>query len=250
MSQNSLFGRVDPQNIPNHVAVIMDGNGRWAKKRGMNRIFGHKNAIQAVKNVIEAARDLKVKYLTLYAFSTENWNRPIIEVSTLLILLLSTIAKELDELINKGICFQTIGDISKFPHKIQEELNFVIRKTENARNGNLIIALNYGSRNEITSAFKSIYKNITEKKLNIDEINEFTISSHLHTKNIPDVDLLIRTSGEQRISNFLLWQLAYAELYFTDVLWPDFSKEDFFQAVISYQSRERRFGKIGKQLSN
>lgn len=250
MSQYNLLEKVDPQNIPVHVAVIMDGNGRWAKKKGMGRTYGHKNAIQAVKNTIEAARDIKVKYLTLYAFSTENWNRPVIEVQTLLVLLLSTIAKELDELMRQGICFHTIGDISKFPLKIQEQLEFITRKTRNATNGNLIIALNYGARNEIISACKSICKNVIENKINIEEVNELTISNHLHTKNIPDVDLLIRTSGEQRISNFLLWQLAYAELYFTDVLWPDFSKEDFFQAIITYQSRERRFGKISEQLSN
>lgn len=250
MNQNSFLDKVNFQNIPIHVAVIMDGNGRWAKKRRMSRIFGYENSIQAVKNAIEAARDLKIKYLTLYAFSTENWSRPKKEVSTLLALLLSTIVNELDELIRQGICFQTIGDTSKFPKKIQKQLNLVVRKTEDAKNGNLIIALNYGSRTEIISAFKSIYKNINENRLTVDEINEFTISDHLHTKNIPDVDLLIRTSGEKRISNFLLWQLAYAELYFTDVLWPDFSKEDFFQAIISYQSRERRFGKTSEQLSN
>lgn len=250
MSENNLLDKVDLSDLPVHVAVIMDGNGRWAKKRGMNRTFGHKNSIKAVKNAIEAARDLKIKYLTLYAFSTENWNRPNFEVHALLSILASTIANEVNELIEYGIRFQTIGDISKFPIKVQEELKLVTKKTKEAVNGNLIIALNYGSRSEIISAFKSIHQKIIKNELDINEIDELTIQYHLYTKNIPDVDLLIRTSGEQRISNFLLWQLAYAELYFSDVLWPDFSKKDFYQAVINYQSRERRFGKISEQLSN
>lgn len=248
MSKNSLLDRIDPRDIPTHVAIIMDGNGRWAKKRGMHRTFGHKNSIKAVKNTIEAARELQIKYLTLYAFSTENWNRPKIEVDEVLSILLSTIISELDNLILHNIRLQTIGDISRFPKKIRDKLNFITHKTQNALNGNLIIALNYGSRSELLFAFKTMYKKIINNELDINNIDEYTIKYHLYTKNIPDVDLLIRTSGEQRISNFLLWQLAYAELYFLDVLWPDFSKKDFFQAVINYQSRQRRFGKIGEQL--
>lgn len=245
---NSLLKKVNPKNIPKHVAVIMDGNGRWAEKKGMSRQFGYKNSIKAVKNAIEATRELSIQYLTLYAFSTENWHRPKIEINNILSLLLSTIMKEIDSFIKQNVCFRTIGDISKFSKKIQTKIKLLTQKTKNATNGNLTIALNYGSRSEIVSAFESIYEKIINNELNINEINEFTINNHLYTKNIPDVDLLIRTSGEKRISNFLLWQLAYAELYFTDVLWPDFSKEDFFQAVINYQSRERRFGKTSKQL--
>lgn len=246
--KNSLLKKVNRKNLPTHVAVIMDGSGRWAQKKGMNRNFGYKNAIQAVKNAIEATRELSIQYLTLYAFSTENWNRPKNEVNNILSLLLSTIIKEIDLFIKQNVCFRTIGDISKFPITIQKKIELVTQKTKDATNGNLIIALNYGSRSEIVSAFESIYTKILNNELTIHEINELTINNHLYTKNIPDVDLLIRTSGEQRISNFLLWQLAYAELYFTDVLWPDFSKEDFFQAVINYQSRERRFGKTSEQL--
>lgn len=244
----SLLEILDKNKIPKHVAIIMDGNGRWAKQRGMMRTFGHKNAIKAVKNAIEGARDAGVEYLTLYAFSTENWNRPENEVNTLMSLLASSLKKELKELMEKGIRVRTIGDLSRFPKKLQEELNYVIELSKNNSKGNLIVALSYGSRMELIEATKAISKKVAFNEISIEDINEELISQNLYTHDIPDVDLLIRTSGEHRISNFLLWQIAYAELYFTDLLWPDFSKEEFFKAIHSYQNRERRFGKTSEQL--
>jgi undecaprenyl diphosphate synthase len=246
--KESLLDVLDKNKIPKHVAIIMDGNGRWAKQRGMMRTFGHKNAIKAVKSAIEGARDAGVEYLTLYAFSTENWNRPESEVNTLMTLLASSLKKELKELMEKGIRVRTIGDLNRFPKKLQEELKYVIELSKNNTKGNLIVALSYGSRMELIEATKTISSKVLNNEISLDDITEELISQNLYTHDIPDVDLLIRTSGEYRISNFLLWQIAYAELYFTDILWPDFSKEEFFKAVYSYQNRERRFGKTSEQL--
>ncbi|MCB9202579.1 MAG: isoprenyl transferase [Flavobacteriales bacterium] len=247
-SEKDLLNSIDFSKTPNHIAIIMDGNGRWAKKQGMFRTFGHKNAIQAVRNAIEATRDLKIKYLTLYAFSTENWNRPQTEVKTLMSLLASTLVKELNSLMENKVRLRTIGELGKLPAKVQQELGKVVEKTKENTSGDLILALNYGSRHEITSAVKQIAEKVKDNQISIEDISEQTIQEFLYTKEIPDVDLMIRTSGEHRISNFLLWQIAYSELYFTDVLWPDFKKEDLYKAVLNYQNRERRFGKTSEQI--
>jgi undecaprenyl diphosphate synthase len=241
---------INLENIPKHIAIIMDGNGRWAKKQGKPRIFGHKNGVKAVREAIEGCGDMGVKYLTLYAFSTENWNRPKIEVRTLMSLLVSTLRKEVKSLQEKNIKLNVIGNMFSLPKKAQNELLEVIEKTKNNTDSTLTLALSYGSREEIVNAVKNISKKVVNKDLNIEEINEKIINNHLYTFSLPDVDLMIRTSGEQRISNFLLWQLAYAELYFTNTLWPDFTKEHLFNAVYDYQNRERRFGKTSEQIEN
>jgi len=241
---------INLENVPKHIAIIMDGNGRWAKKQGKQRIFGHKNGVKAVREAIEGCGDLGVKYLTLYAFSTENWNRPKIEVKTLMSLLVSTLKKELKSLQEKNIKLNVIGNMDSLPKKAQNELVEVIEKTKNNTVSTLTLALSYGSREEIVNTIKNISKKVVNKDLNIEEINEKIINNHLYTFSLPDVDLMIRTSGEQRISNFLLWQLAYAELYFTNTLWPDFTKEHLFNAVYDYQNRERRFGKTSEQIEN
>ncbi len=242
--------QIDPLKIPNHVAVIMDGNGRWAKKKGMARVFGHRNGVKAVRETIEAAREIGVKVLTLYAFSTENWSRPKKEVDILMGLLVSSLRDELKTLQKNNIKLQTIGQIQNLPKKAQKELQEVIQLTQNNTSMVLNLALSYGSREEIVNTIKKISKKVVNKQLSIEEINENIINNHLYTFTLPDVDFLIRTSGEKRISNFLLWQIAYAELYFTNVLWPDFRKEDFFKAILNYQQRERRFGKISEQIEN
>jgi undecaprenyl diphosphate synthase len=241
---------IDPLKIPNHVAVIMDGNGRWAKQKGMARVFGHKNGVKAVRETIEAAREIGIKVLTLYAFSTENWNRPKKEVAILMSLLVSSLKDELKTLQENNIKLQTIGQIQNLPKKAQKELQEVTHLTQNNTAMVLNLALSYGSREEIVNTIKKISKKVVNKQLSIEEINENIINNHLYTFTLPDVDFLIRTSGEKRISNFLLWQIAYAELYFTNVLWPDFRKEDFFKAILNYQQRERRFGKISEQIEN
>ncbi|MCF6348990.1 MAG: isoprenyl transferase [Flavobacteriaceae bacterium] len=242
--------QIDPLKIPNHVAVIMDGNGRWAKQKGMARVFGHKNGVKAVREVIEAAREIGVKVLTLYAFSTENWNRPKKEVDILMSLLVNSLKDELKGLQENNIKLQTIGQIQNLPKKAQRELQEVTHLTQNNTAMVLNLALSYGAREEIVNTIKNISKKVVNKQLSIEEINENIINNHLYTFTLPDVDFLIRTSGEKRISNFLLWQIAYAELYFTNVLWPDFRKEDFFKAILNYQQRERRFGKISEQIEN
>ncbi|NNC70087.1 MAG: isoprenyl transferase [Flavobacteriaceae bacterium] len=244
----TLKTEIDPLNVPKHIAVIMDGNGRWAKQKGMARVFGHKNGVKAVREVVESAAEIKVKVLTLYAFSTENWNRPKKEVDILMSLLVSSLKDELKTLQKNNIKLQCIGNIENLPKKAQKELSEVILKTENNNHMTLILALSYGSREEIVNAIKKISKKVVNKDLEVEEINEKIINNHLYTFTLPDVDFLIRTSGEQRISNFLLWQIAYAELYFTEVLWPDFRKEHFFEAILNYQNRERRFGKTSEQL--
>lgn len=244
-----LRKRIDDSNIPEHVAVIMDGNGRWAKDRGERRIYGHMNGVESVRETLKTARELGVKYLTLYAFSTENWNRPKEEVDALMDLLVNTIIDELTELADNAVRLKAIGDLSNLPPKCQKALEDGIERTAENDKITLILALSYSSRWEMTHAVKEITKKVSEGSLKTEEIDAECISSHLNTSGIPDPSLLIRTSGEHRISNFLLWQIAYAELYFTDVLWPDFRKKIFYEAILSYQNRERRFGMVSEQIT-
>ena len=245
----SFKDQIDHKRVPNHVAVIMDGNGRWAKNHGEMRIFGHLNGVTAVRETLSAAGDMGVKYLTLYAFSTENWDRPIEEVSALMDLLVQTIVKEIDELQDKEVRLQAIGDLNLLPENCRKTLIEAIERTKNNKRITLVLALSYSSKWEMTRAIKAISQDVKNEKLNIEDINQETIDAYLETRNIPDPELLVRTSGEKRISNFLLWQIAYSELYFTSVFWPDFKKEDFFEAIVVYQNRERRFGKISEQIS-
>jgi len=241
--------RIDPNNVPNHVAVIMDGNGRWAKGKGMNRIFGHRNALTAVRETIEAAAEIGTKAITLYAFSTENWNRPKSEVKALMTLLINSLNNELKTFQENSVIVNAIGSIESLPQNAQKTLASVIEKTKNNNQIVLTLALSYGAREEIVNTIKNISKKVVNNELSIEEIDEKIINNHLYTFNLPDVDLMIRTSGEQRISNFLLWQMAYAELYFTDILWPDFRREHFYDAILEYQNRERRFGKTSEQIT-
>ena len=243
-----LKSQIVSNNIPVHVAVVMDGNGRWAKQHGKPRVFGHKNGVKSIRDVSEAAAELGIKYLTLYAFSTENWNRPALEVNALMTLLVETIRKEVATLNKNNIRLQAIGDISRLPEKSRKALAKAIEDTAQNNMMTMVLALNYSSKWELTKAVIDIAKQVKENKLDLGSIDESVITRHLATKDIPDPELLIRTSGELRLSNFLLWQLAYSELYFTDTFWPDFNKEEFFKAIISYQSRERRFGKTSEQL--
>ena len=239
--------KIDLKRLPDHIAIIMDGNGRWAKKTGQPRLFGHKNGVKAVHRVTEACAEMGIKYLSLYAFSTENWNRPIAEVTGLMSLLVETLKVELKTLTKNNIKLSTIGDLSKLPAKTQEVLKQAILDTKMNDGLHLILALNYSSRWEIISAINAMLTDFdTQHKKG--PIDEMQFVQYLNTANIPDPELLIRTSGEHRISNFLLWQLAYSELYFTETLWPDFSKENLYDAIIDYQSRERRFGLTSEQL--
>jgi undecaprenyl diphosphate synthase len=240
--------QINADNLPNHIAIIMDGNGRWAEMKGKPRVYGHKNGVTSVKEVIEGCREIGVNYLTLYAFSTENWNRPKMEVRTLMALLVSSLRKELNTLVKNNIKLNTIGNIENLPEKAQVELAEVVEKTKNNTSLTLTLALSYGSREEIVNVIRNISKKVVNNQIALEEINENIINNHLYTFSLPDVDLLIRTSGEKRISNFLLWQIAYAELYFTDTLWPDFRKENLFNAIVNYQHRERRFGKTSQQI--
>ena len=235
--------------LPEHVAVIMDGNGRWARNRGNTRIFGHKNGVQAVSETVEAAAELGIKYLTLYAFSTENWNRPKKEVDALMSLLVTSLDEEATKLLKNDISLAVIGNIAQLPGDVANKLSAIIEKTSKNKRLKLIIALNYSGRSEIVDAVKRINGEIADGKLNTADITVDMFSNYLNTKNIPDPELLIRTSGEYRISNFLLWQIAYTELYFTATLWPDFRKEDFYKAIVDFQKRERRFGKTSEQLN-
>jgi undecaprenyl diphosphate synthase len=244
----SAFNNINLENVPKHIAIIMDGNGRWAKKQGQERLFGHNTGVESVRGTLKAAQKMGVKYLTLYAFSTENWNRPKDEVDGLMNLLVQSIANEVDELNESGVRMLSIGDDSQLPKEAQEELKAAMDKTAHNTNINLVLALNYSSRWEITQAMQHVAQDIKNGTLEPSEINAELISSYLATKDIPDPELLIRTSGEYRISNFLLWQIAYTEFHFTDILWPDFRDEDLYQAVIDYQTRERRFGQITEQL--
>lgn len=241
--------QIDSTNIPKHVAVIMDGNGRWAKQRGATRLFGHRNAIKAVRDVTEGCAEIGVEHLTLYAFSTENWNRPKMEVDGLMTLLVSTIKKEIPTLLKNNIRLQPLGDISHLPKEAQANLLQGVEETSKNDGMVLSLALNYSGRWEIGESVGQMLKDIKNKKLDIDTIDNQLINKYICDHIAPDVELMIRTSGEHRISNFLLWQLAYAELYFTDKLWPDFRKNDLFEAVIDFQKRERRYGKISEQLT-
>lgn len=241
--------QVDLDNLPRHIAVIMDGNGRWAKKRGGLRIFGHQSAITAVRETVEAAAELGVGYLTLYAFSTENWSRPATEVSALMQLLVSTIRKETATLNKNNIRLLTIGNTESLPKACQKELAEAMELTKGNTRMNLVLALSYSGRWDIAQAMQRIAVQVGHGTIAPGAINEETIASHLSTAGIPDPELLIRTSGEQRISNFLLWQLAYTELFITDLLWPDFRKEHLYQAILAFQKRERRFGKTSEQLT-
>lgn len=226
----------------------MDGNGRWAKKQGHERLFGHNFGVESVREVLKAAQEVNVKYLTLYAFSTENWNRPQEEVDGLMDLLVRTISNEVDELHKSNVIVSGIGNIEGLPDSCREELKTAFERTKNNTGVNLILALNYSARWEMIEANKKIAADVKSGKITLEQISETTISNALTTKGIPDPELLIRTSGEYRISNFLLWQIAYAELYFTEVLWPDFKKEDLYEAIVDYQSRERRFGMVSEQI--
>jgi len=241
---------IDPNNLPSHIAVIMDGNGRWAQKQGAERIFGHQNAVKAVRDVSEGCVELGIPYLTLYAFSTENWGRPKEEVEALMHLLVSTIKREISTLIDNGIQLQTIGDIDSLPPDCQNELQEAIEVTSKNTKMKLILALSYSGRWEIAQAARKLADKVKSGQISSEEIDEQLFSDHLKTEGIPDPELLIRTSGEMRISNFLLWQMAYTELYFTDVLWPDFRKSHLIDAIITYQNRERRFGKIKENVNS
>lgn len=244
----NIIEKIKAKKVPQHIALIMDGNGRWAKKQGMGRVFGHKNALTAIRETVSAAADIGVKAITLYAFSTENWNRPKLEVDTLMNLIINSLKKELPEFQKNSIKVKAIGRLTDLPSKAQETLKEVIEATQYNTTLTLTFALSYGGREEITTAVKSIAQLIQNQKIEVNQINEQLIQEHLYTHFLPDVDLVIRTSGEQRVSNYLLWQIAYAELHFTNVLWPDFRREDLFKAVDEFQNRERRFGKISEQL--
>ena len=234
--------------VPNHLAIIMDGNGRWAKKRNKNRVFGHTKGINAVRKIVEESIRLEIKYLTLYAFSTENWNRPKEEISILMQLLMKSLKNEFKKFIKNKIKLNVIGNISLLPESVKEELSYVLKKTSKNNQLILTLALSYSGREEIENAMKKICFKVKNNIIPIEKIDQSTINEHLYTENLPDVDLLIRTSGEKRISNFLLWQIAYAELYFSEVLWPDFNEKNLHEAILNYQKRERRFGKTSDQI--
>jgi len=240
---------INLKSLPRHIAIIMDGNGRWAKQQGMLRAFGHENGTKSVKQTVETCAELGVENLTLYAFSTENWNRPKLEVQTLMKLLVSSLKKEIRTLQDNNIKLSAIGSLNTLPKKVHKELFEVIETTKYNTRMTLTLALSYGSREEIINTVKEISIKVKNNIISAENIDESIINEHLYTRNLPDVDLLIRTSGEQRISNFLLWQIAYAELYFTSVLWPDFTKQHLYEAIIEYQKRERRFGKTSEQIS-
>ena len=242
--------KIDISNLPKHIAIIMDGNGRWAKQKSKLRVFGHKGGVQSVNDTVEAAAELGIKFLTLYAFSTENWSRPKKEVNALMNLLVNTIEAETKTLIKNDIKLISIGEIDELPEKCKNKLKKAIKLTENNKRMTLILALSCSSRNEIISSIKNIATAYKNNDIVLNDINENLLNKTLNTKNIPDPELLIRTSGEYRISNFLLWQIAYSELYFTDVLWPDFKKNNFYNAIFEYQNRERRFGKTSEQILN
>ncbi|MEC8682185.1 MAG: isoprenyl transferase [Bacteroidota bacterium] len=244
-----FLDEIDQHKLPKHIAVIMDGNGRWAKNQGLLRVKGHKKGTKAVRETIEACAELGVAFVTLYAFSTENCNRPIIEVDTLMNLLVSSLKKEIKTLQDNNISLSAIGSLNNLPEKAQRELKEVIEKTKNNTRLKLTLALSYGSREELVKTIQDISHKVKKNLISPHSINESVIKEHLYTHDMPDVDLLIRTSGEQRISNFLLWQIAYAELYFTPVLWPDFTRKHLYEAIYNYQKRERRFGKTSEQIN-
>lgn len=244
----SLKEKIDPEKLPQHIAIIMDGNGRWAKLRGKHRIFGHEQGVISVRESAEAAAEIGVKYLTLYAFSTENWKRPATEIEALMQLLVETIQQEIKTLSDNDIRLRAIGDLNSLDERCRDGLLEAIEKTSSNKRMDLVLALSYSGRWEITETFKTLAQRVKEGNLDPEDICISTITNNLVTAGIPDPELLIRTSGEYRISNFLLWQIAYAEMYFTSKLWPDFRKEDLYEAIIDYQQRERRFGKVSEQL--
>ncbi len=242
--------KINQNNLPQHIAIIMDGNGRWAKKKNKLRIFGHQKGVKTVKEIIKASIEIDIKYLTLYAFSKENWQRPKTEIEGLMSLLISAIDGELDELHENNVRLNTIGDFLSLPDYVQKKVLYAVEKTKNNTGLNLIIALSYGARHEIMEMTRKMVQEVLNGAIQPCEINQKMIQQHLMTASFPDPELLIRTSGEYRISNFLLWQIAYTELYFTEKLWPEFGREDFFQAIVDFQERERRFGKISEQINN
>jgi len=244
----SIKNKIEQSGLPVHIAIIMDGNGRWAKKNGLDRYLGHQEGVVSVRKIVEAAGEIGISYLTLYTFSTENWNRPQQEVDSLMDLMVTAIKKETPDLMVKNVRLVSIGDLERLPLNTRANLEECIRQTAKNTGLTLVLALSYSSRWEITEAVKKIIYEVSENQLDISQINEQQISAHLTTKEIPDPDLLIRTGGEYRISNFLMWQLSYSELYFTDVYWPEFRAENLYDAILSYQSRERRFGKTGEQI--
>ncbi|MBS1572643.1 MAG: di-trans,poly-cis-decaprenylcistransferase [Bacteroidetes bacterium] len=246
---SSYKDKLNLENLPQHVAIIMDGNGRWAKTKGEERTFGHKNAIDAVRSAINACNEIGIPYLTLYTFSSENWNRPKDEVNELMNLLSETLLLEAEDIFNKGLRLHVIGNIDKLPLLVKEQLQNLMDITKDNTKGNLVLALSYGSKDEIIEAVKKISSQVKNGSLEIENINEDVFEQNLYTKEIPPVDLLIRTSGEVRVSNFLLWQIAYAEMQFLDVLWPDFNRETFFQCIYNFQNTERRFGKTTEQVT-
>lgn len=243
-----IKGSIECSKLPQHIAIIMDGNGRWAKGLGKLRVFGHQNGVSAVREVIEGAIEIGIPYLTLYAFSSENWNRPKLEVKALMELLINSLTKELNTFQKNGVRLQAIGNLDTLPKKIQKTLSDSIEATKNNKKCTLILALSYGARNEIIMAAKKIASETIQGKIAINDITEDLFSAHLYTADTPDPDLMIRTGGEQRISNFLLWQMAYTELWFSSKMWPEFTRNDLFEAIFEYQSRERRYGKTSEQL--
>lgn len=245
-----LRERIDPSKLPQHIAIIMDGNGRWAQEKGEDRLFGHLHGVESVRNIVEGAAEIGIGYLTLYAFSTENWDRPAYEVSGLMELLVDTIRKEVPTLNKNNIRLHVIGDVDMLPPEARTELEEALKETSANTGLNLIMAISYSSRWEIENAIKQIAREVKKGNLMPEDINTDQIQKYLSTSNFPDPELMIRTGGEYRISNFLLYQLAYAELYFTETRWPDFRKEELYQAIIDYQHRERRFGKTGEQVKN
>ena len=239
--------QIDMTRVPRHIAIIMDGNGRWAKARGKERTYGHQEGVERVKDIMTAAVKLGIEYLTLYTFSTENWNRPADEVAALMALLLKHLEEEL--FIKKNARFRVIGDKSRLPQAVQDVCNYMEERTKNHTKTSMVLALSYSSKWEITNAVQKIAQEVKEGTLAADAINEETISQHLATNFMPDPELMIRTGGEERLSNYLLWQCAYSEFYFTDIYWPDFKEEEFHKAIVDYQSRQRRFGKTGEQVT-
>ncbi|MCX6261252.1 MAG: isoprenyl transferase [Bacteroidia bacterium] len=244
----SLLKQINTAKLPSHIAIIMDGNGRWARQRGMDRIFGHQQGVKALREIIEASAELKIKFLTVYAFSTENWGRPDEEVSALMGIMVQSLNKETDTLIKNNIRLSAIGDTQRLADDVRERLMETINVTSDATGLNLIVAMSYSSRWEMTEAAKKLSAEIAGGSVDPDSVNEYNFEKYLTTHGVPDPELMIRTSGEMRISNFLLWQLAYTELYFTEILWPDFGKVELYKAIIDFQKRERRFGKTSEQL--
>lgn len=246
----NIIDKIDKNKLPEHIAIIMDGNGRWAKIRGNKRVFGHKNGVKAVREIVEASGEIGIKYLTLYAFSTENWKRPKIEINALMSLFITAVKNETKNLLKNNVKLSALGNLNNLPEGVRQNLNSIIDKTKDNTGLNLILALSYSSKQEITEMVKTISNKISSGEIESQDITEDLISKNLQTAETPNPELLIRTGGEFRISNFLLWQISYTELYFTEVLWPDFTQNHFFEAIYDYQKRERRFGKTGEQVKD